>query len=117
MWRTGMCNEDSFNKNNYQYKIEMCVAPYVGERVKSENVCDSVLVEYNKSEIRNAFNRYMKLPIGCNIFNPESCEDYKDMKPKEVSKLPTNNTICETFAKLLRLNSSLNGFNLVKTFR
>jgi hypothetical protein len=92
MWRTGMCNQDTLNKNNYQYKIEMCVTPYVGERVKPENVCDVVLVEYNKSEIRNAFNRYMKLPIGCNIFNPESCEDYKDMKPKEVSKLPTNNT-------------------------
>lgn len=129
LWRTGMCNEDTFKtperinqlvsqnfKNNitsiklddgtvitkeqyikklqdeYEERITMCVVPYVGERVKSENVCNEILNEYNKPEIRTAFNRYMKFPNNCYVFNIESCDEYKPMKSKEITQLPTTQT-------------------------
>ena len=129
LWRTGMCNEDTFKtperinqlvsqnfKNNitsikldngtvitkeqyikklqdeYEERITMCVVPYVGERVKSENACNEILNEYNKPEIRTAFNRYMKFPSNCYVFNIESCDEYKPMKSKEITQLPTTQT-------------------------
>lgn len=129
LWRTGMCNEDTFKtperinqlvsqnfknninsikldngsvitkeqyitklQNEYDERISMCITPYVGERIKSENVCNEILNEYNKPEIRKAFNRYMKFPSNCYVFDIQSCEDYKPMKSKEITQLPTTQT-------------------------
>ena len=127
LWRTGMCNEDTFKtpkkinelvsknfKNNiksikldngttitkeeyikrlndeYQDRIAMCVVPYQGERLKSENVCDSIIGEYNKPDIRTAFNRYMKFPSGCYVFNIETCDDAQPIQSKSITQIPSN---------------------------
>jgi len=127
LWRTGMCNQDTFKtpkkinqlvtknfKNNiksikldngttitkeeyikrlndeYQDRIVMCITPYQGERLKSENVCDTIIAEYNKPDIREAFNRYMKFPSGCYVFNIETCDEAQQIRAKSITQIPSN---------------------------